>query len=225
MQRRSGQAKLAHGVHFGLALGLVGLVVLVLVVTPWGAQLWALLHDPSVEHARRILATTTVWLPLVIIGLMLLHTLVPVPAEVLALAAGMALGPFWGVVTVWAGAMLGAYFGFFLARTYGLPLLRRLVAPQRLEHMQRRIEPMNWLRVLRSAEAARIGQGVWQQPHMRTVGSEKYVDSVAECRARIRMIAAFFGPCTPYALTSHVSVFSHYFKRLDQFAKLATSSV
>jgi hypothetical protein len=39
------------------------------------------------------------------------------------------------------------------------------------------------------------------------------------------VIAAFFCPCAPYALTSHVSVFSHYFKRLDRFAKLATSSV
>jgi hypothetical protein len=31
-------------------------------------------------------------------------------------------------------------------------------------------------------------------------------------------------PCAPYELTSHVSVFSHDFKRLERFAKLATSS-
>ncbi len=102
-----------------------------------------MLHDPSVEHARRIFAATTVWLPRVIIGLMILHTLVPVPAEILAFAAGMALGPFWGVVTIWVGAMWGAYFGFFLARTFGPPLLRRLVALQRLEHIQRHIKPMD----------------------------------------------------------------------------------
>ena len=41
----------------------------------------------------------------------------------------------------------------------------------------------------------------------------------------MRVVTAFFGPCAPYVLTSHVSVFSHYFKRLDRFAKLATSSV
>jgi hypothetical protein len=40
----------------------------------------------------------------------------------------------------------------------------------------------------------------------------------------MRVIAAFFGPCAPDDLTAHVSVFSHDFKRLDQFAKLATSS-
>ena len=37
--------------------------------------------------------------------------------------------------------------------------------------------------------------------------------------------AAFFGLRTPPALPSHVSVFSHYFKRLDRFTKLATSSL
>jgi hypothetical protein len=41
----------------------------------------------------------------------------------------------------------------------------------------------------------------------------------------MRVIAAFFGPCAPDDLPAHVSVFSHDFKRLDQFAKLATSSV
>src|SRR5712691_6487076 len=37
--------------------------------------------------------------------------------------------------------------------------------------------------------------------------------------------AAFFGLRTPPALPSHISVFSHYFNRLDRFTKLATSSV
>ena len=40
----------------------------------------------------------------------------------------------------------------------------------------------------------------------------------------MRVIAAFFGPYAPSALTAHVSVFSHNFKRFEQFAKLATSS-
>lgn len=124
-------------------MALVGVAVLVLVTTPWGAQLWALVQEPSVEHVRRLFAGTTVWLPLVIIGLMILHTLVPIPAEILAIGAGLTLGPVWGVVTVWIGAMGGAWFGFLLARAFGLPLAQRLVAPPHLERLQRRLEPID----------------------------------------------------------------------------------
>jgi uncharacterized membrane protein YdjX (TVP38/TMEM64 family) len=143
MTQVSRQMQLARGIRLGLALGLVGLAVLALLATPYGAQLWALLRDPSVEHVRRILASTTAWLPLVIVGLMILHTLVPVPAEILAVAAGMALGPFWGLVTIWIGAMLGAYLGFFLARVFGQPLVRWIVAPQRLVRAQSWFEQMD----------------------------------------------------------------------------------
>jgi hypothetical protein len=41
----------------------------------------------------------------------------------------------------------------------------------------------------------------------------------------MRVIAAFFGPYAPDALPSHVSVFSHDFKRFERLTKLATSSV
>src|SRR5713101_6870826 len=83
---------------------------------------------------------------------------------------------------------------------------------------------MNWLRVLRSAEAARIGPGVGQQRHTRAVRSEKCVRLRGRAWAGMRVIAVFFGPCAPDVLTAHGSVFSHNFKRVDQFTKLATSS-
>ncbi len=40
----------------------------------------------------------------------------------------------------------------------------------------------------------------------------------------MRVIAAFSGPCASDDLTSRVSVFSHDFKSLERFPKLATSS-
>lgn len=129
--------KWTRALRVGLALGLVGLTLLVLVTTPLGGQLWTLLRDPSVERVRHMFDATTTWLPLVIIGLMVLHTFVPVPAEILALAAGVALGPLWGFATIWVGAMLGAFVGFFLIRTFGQPLLQRLTPPRRLHHVQR----------------------------------------------------------------------------------------
>src|SRR3989442_388536 len=84
---------------------------------------------------------------------------------------------------------------------------------------------MNWLRVLRSAEVSRVGQGVGQQRHTRAARSEKCVVLRGRCGMGMRVNAAFFGLRTPPALPSHISVFSHYFNRLDRFTKLATSSV
>jgi hypothetical protein len=40
----------------------------------------------------------------------------------------------------------------------------------------------------------------------------------------MRVIAAFFGPYAPDALTAPVSVFSYAFKRFERFTKLATSA-
>jgi uncharacterized membrane protein YdjX (TVP38/TMEM64 family) len=54
----------------------------------------------------------------------------------LAVAAGMALGPLWGCVAVWASAVALACVEFLLARAFGQPLLHRLIAPGRLARAQ-----------------------------------------------------------------------------------------
>lgn len=130
------ESKLLQRVRLVLALGLVAGALLLLVTTALGEQLWVLLRDPSPARLSQLLADSTMWLPLALIGLMILHTLVPVPAELLALAAGMALGPLWGTVTIWIGAMLGAYLGFFLARSLGQPFLRHMVSPTRFARLE-----------------------------------------------------------------------------------------
>ena len=140
MQKRSLPVLLGQATRLGVVLGLLGLLLVVGLSAPVREPLWALVTNPSAEGVQRLLASTPVWLPLVIIGLMILHTLVPVPAEFLAVAAGMTLGPLWGFVTIWIGAMLGAYLGFLLARAFGQPVLRLLVSPAKLERSQR------WLR-------------------------------------------------------------------------------
>ena len=136
MQKLPLPVLLGWAVRLGVVLGLLGLLLLVGLSAPLRETLWALVTNPSTEGVQRLLTSTPVWLPLVIIGLMILHTLVPVPAEFLALAAGMTLGPLWGFVTIWIGAMLGAYLGFLLARSFGQPVLRLLVNPARLERSQ-----------------------------------------------------------------------------------------
>ena len=62
------------------------------------------------------------------IGLMVLHSFVPFPAEFLAIANGMLYGPIWGTVITWVGAMCGAAIAFALARRLGRPFVEVMVA-------------------------------------------------------------------------------------------------
>lgn len=134
IERRLYQARLA------IAICLCGGLITYLLTSSLGVELWQLLVHPDPERFEQWLATQAGWVPLVLIVCMIAHTLVPLPAEFLAIAAGMVLGSFWGFVTIWTGALLGAYLGFFLARVFGQPLLRRLVSNGRLQRGQEWLE-------------------------------------------------------------------------------------
>ncbi len=123
-------------VRLAIAIGLCGGLMLYLLTSPLGAELWQLLIDPDPGRFQQWLDAQAGWIPLVLVMGMIAHTLVPLPAELLAVAAGMVLGTWWGFITIWIGALLGAYFGFFLARALGPPLLSRLVGRERLPRVQ-----------------------------------------------------------------------------------------
>ena len=126
-----------YWLRLALAVCLMSGALLAVFLTPLGTQLRALLHDPNPERLRRWLASTDGgWVPALLIVLMVLHTLVPLPAELLALVAGMLLGPWWGVGTIWIGAMGGAYLAFFLARVFGRDFVQRFTEHRRLQRFQ-----------------------------------------------------------------------------------------
>jgi uncharacterized membrane protein YdjX (TVP38/TMEM64 family) len=83
--------------------------------------------DLSVEGIERIAEAWGAWAPVASIALMVLHSFVPFPAELIAIANGMLFGPVWGTVVTWIGAMLGAALAFALARRFGKPLVDRLI--------------------------------------------------------------------------------------------------
>lgn len=125
-----------HAIRLVTAIGLTGGLIVYLATSSLGAELWQLLINPEPARFQQWLSEQAAWAPLVLIVCMIAHTLVPLPAELLAVAAGMMLGSFWGFVTIWIGALLGAYLGFFLARVFGQPLLRRLASQERLQRFQ-----------------------------------------------------------------------------------------
>jgi uncharacterized membrane protein YdjX (TVP38/TMEM64 family) len=59
--------------------------------------------DLSVEGIERIAEAWGSWAPVASIGLMILHSFVPFPAELIANANGMLFGPVWGTLVTWRG--------------------------------------------------------------------------------------------------------------------------
>lgn len=83
------------------------------------------------EATTRATAYVRSWGPMAAaasIGLMILHGVVPVPAEIVAVANFMVFGPYWGFAVTWIGAMVAASVAFGLSRYLGRPFLRRILS-------------------------------------------------------------------------------------------------
>ncbi|MDE2275663.1 MAG: TVP38/TMEM64 family protein [Burkholderiales bacterium] len=74
------------------------------------------------------------------IGLMVLHSFLPFPAEVLACANGLVYGPVMGAAVTWIGAMLGAAAAFELARRFGQPVVRRFLTASQADEITHWVE-------------------------------------------------------------------------------------
>jgi len=89
-------------------------------------------HDFSVRAIKDTILAWGGWGVAVSIGLMVAHSLVRFPAELLALANGSIYGPLWGTVITWVGAMLGALVAFAISRRLGRPFLVLIVTETKL---------------------------------------------------------------------------------------------
>jgi len=103
-----------------------------LVGSTWAFGLWEPIADlsgfaRSAEAAEERIRAWGAWGVAGSILLMILHSFIPFPAEMLAMANGMVFGPIWGTVITWVGAMLGAYLAFGLARVLGRPFVMAMI--------------------------------------------------------------------------------------------------
>jgi len=89
------------------------------------------------EQVQALLDELGPWSAFVSVTLMVLHSFVPFPAELLACANGALFGPWWGALVTWSGAMLGAVSAFSLARRYGPNAVAALTPPRYREPLYR----------------------------------------------------------------------------------------
>lgn len=97
------------------------------------------------EEAIRALG---MWGVLASIGFMVLHSFIPFPAELVAIANGMVYGPIVGTLITWTGAMLGASVAFCLARTLGRPFVERMVSRNNWQRLDEWAAQDGWRIVL-----------------------------------------------------------------------------
>lgn len=87
-------------------------------------QLWPHL---TLSKIVQFIQSSGYWGIGVSIGIMMIHSFIPFPAEFVAIANGMVYGAFWGTVITWVGAMFGAFLAFGLARKLGRRFVHRIL--------------------------------------------------------------------------------------------------
>lgn len=131
-----GTSKAAYGmVGVVLAAGL--LLLLAVGIGAW--WLWPMEFsfggENSIEGMVAQIRSWGPWAALGSIALMVIHSFLPFPAEIITLANGMVFGPLWGTVITWVGAMLGAISTFALVRLLGRPFVHRMLAESQLRRL------------------------------------------------------------------------------------------
>jgi uncharacterized membrane protein YdjX (TVP38/TMEM64 family) len=88
---------------------------------------------PDPEEMAAQLRSLGFWAPVAVIGLMIVHSFIPFPAELLALCAGAVFGTVLGSALIWVGAMFGALAAFFLSRWLGQEAIRNWISEEQAD--------------------------------------------------------------------------------------------
>ena len=116
-----------------LKLGGFSAVVTLLLGGSWLlAQAGERIGTISGESIAAFVKSWGMWGHFSLVGLMIVHSFVPFPAELVAIAAGMCFGAVWGTVLTWIGAMAGALLAFGLSRKLGRPFVADVLAPKQM---------------------------------------------------------------------------------------------
>ncbi len=104
-------------------------VLIMLFVFPSSRQFILNLYtQQGLETIKNYILAVGFWGPLASIFLMVLHTIIFIPSEIILFANVYTFGFYLGILYTWVGSMLGAYLSFYLARLYGRPFVDRFIS-------------------------------------------------------------------------------------------------
>lgn len=124
--------------NVGTIILVAGLLLLILI--GFGAWwLWPMQFtlggENTIAGAVAYIRSWGPWAALGSIALMVAHSFLPFPSEIITLANGMVFGPLWGTVITWIGAMLGALCTFGLVRLLGRPFVYRMLSDEQVRRL------------------------------------------------------------------------------------------
>ncbi len=118
-----------------LAVALLSLIAVSAVVWWLWPMEFGIGGDNTIEGVVAQIRAWGPWAALGSIVLMVVHSFLPFPSEIITLANGMVFGPLWGSVITWVGAMLGAISTFGLVRLLGRPFVYRILSESQLQRL------------------------------------------------------------------------------------------
>jgi len=124
-----------------ILLPLAAAAAILLALSAFGAFLfpspWTGGLDRTVDTTVAFIRSWGAWSVAGSIGLMVAHSFLPFPAELVAIANGVIFGPLVGTVVTWVGAMLGAFVAFGAVRAFGQPFVRRMLSVDQQRELAR----------------------------------------------------------------------------------------
>lgn len=101
-------------------------------------EFWSFLWDGARYEA--LIEELGPWAPVMAVAAMIIVSFLPLPAETVAIANGMAFGQTKGFILTWLGAMIAAALAFTIARALARPLIYRFVPQTSLLRFERAVE-------------------------------------------------------------------------------------
>ncbi len=128
-------------------LGGIALGILVVAALAWAG--FALAPHFTRERIESLVRGAGPWGPIVLLGLQAGQILAaPIPGIFVPILAGLLYGPFWGSLITMAGSCVGSVGAYWIGRSGGRSIAKRLIGEAPLEKAHRLIGGRRWVALI-----------------------------------------------------------------------------